>query len=148
MDANEYALKVHASGEESGRAVEPRGNGWARGSGQSRACWSRSSWPSRPDQPEPERSRSQASSHCQQKTKAAAKEKIIEVTPEPIAPPHPSPPQIEEQVFSLAAEPEPVAPTEPEPATAAPAPVIDVPVEMRGEDIFMQQGDRVTASAA
>ncbi len=45
-----------------------------------------------------------------------------------------------EEVFSLAAEPEPVVPTEP---AAAPAPpVIDVPVEMRGEDIFLQQGNR------
>jgi len=69
-------------------------------------------------------------------TKAATKEKIIEATPEP------APAATEEQVFSLAAEPEPVAPTEPEPATAAPAPTIDVPVEMRGEDIFLQQGDR------
>ena len=69
-------------------------------------------------------------------TEAATKEKIIEATPEP------SPAAIEEQVFSLAAEVEPVAPTEPEPATAAPAPTIDVPVEMRGEDIFLQQGER------
>jgi hypothetical protein len=39
-----------------------------------------------------------------------------------------------EEVFSLAAEPES--------ATAAPAPSIDVAVEMRGEDIFIQQGER------
>jgi hypothetical protein len=47
-----------------------------------------------------------------------------------------------EEVFSLAAALEPVAPTGPEPSTAAPAPSIDVPVEIRGEDIFIQQGDR------
>jgi hypothetical protein len=73
--------------------------------------------------------------------KAAAKEEIIAATPEP-APAASIPAEIEEQVFSLAAEPEPVAPTEPEPGTAAPAPTIDVPVEIRGEDIFIQQGER------
>jgi DNA primase len=62
--------------------------------------------------------------------KAAAKEKKIEDdVPEPIAESMPT-----EEVFSLVAEPEP--------ATAAPAPTIDVPVEIRGEDIFIQQGDR------
>jgi DNA primase catalytic core len=90
-------------------------------------------------------------------TKAAAKEEIIAAEPvdteidteiefATVAPveitPELSPAKIEEQVFSLAAEPEPVAPTAPEPATAAPAPTIDVPVEMRGEDIFLQQGER------
>jgi hypothetical protein len=71
---------------------------------------------------------------------AATKEIIIEVTPEPA--PAASPVAIEEQVFPLAAEPEPVAPMQPEPATAAPAPVIDVPVEKRGDDIFLMQGER------
>jgi DNA primase catalytic core len=73
-------------------------------------------------------------------TKAAAKETIIEVTPEPA--PAASPVAIENHVLPLAAEPEPIAPTEPEPATAAPAPVIDVPVEKRGDDIFLMQGER------
>ena len=59
--------------------------------------------------------------------------------PDPIAEIMPTPAAPTEEVFSLAAEAEPVAPTEP---AAAPAPVIDVPVEMRGEDIFIQQGDR------
>ena len=44
-----------------------------------------------------------------------------------------------EDVLLLAAEPEPVALEEP---TAAPAPTIDVPVEMRGDDIFLTQGER------
>jgi len=44
-----------------------------------------------------------------------------------------------ENVPLLAAEPEPVAPQEP---AAVPAPTIDVPVEMRGDDIFLTQGDR------
>jgi hypothetical protein len=67
----------------------------------------------------------------------ASKEEIIEVTPEPS--PAASPVAIEEQVFPLAAEPEPDALQEP---TAAPAPVIDVPVEKRGDDIFLMQGER------
>jgi DNA primase catalytic core len=67
---------------------------------------------------------------------AAAKEEIIEVTPEP------SPVALENHVLPLAAAPEPVVPTEPEPAPAAPAPTIDVPVEKRGDDIFLMQGER------
>jgi DNA primase catalytic core len=78
-------------------------------------------------------------------TKAAAKEKNIAATSEP-APAASIPAEIEEQVFPLAAEPEPVpepvAPAVPESATAAPAPTIDVAVEIRGEDIFLQQGER------
>jgi DNA primase catalytic core len=62
--------------------------------------------------------------------KAAAKEKKIEDdAPEPIAESMPT-----TEIFSLVAEPEP--------ATAAPAPSIDVAVEIRGEDIFIQQGER------
>src|SRR5579875_2289601 len=59
----------------------------------------------------------------------------IEEEPAPAA----SPAEIENDVPLLAADPEPVAPQEPE---AAPAPTIDVPVEMRGDDIFLTQGDR------
>ena len=77
----------------------------------------------------------------------AAKEIIIEVTPEPeLSPAASIPIEIEDHVPSLAAEPyplpEPVAPAEPEPTMAAPAPTIDVPVEKRGEDIFLMQGER------
>ena len=86
---------------------------------------------------------------------AAAKEEIIEeesilaeieaeiaaaaIEEEPEPSPAASPAEITEHVLPLAAEPEPVAPQEP---AAAPAPVIDVPVEMRGDDIFLMQGDR------
>jgi len=81
------------------------------------------------------------------KAKTAAKEKKIEdelPEPDPIAATMPTTaaPAVAaptEEVFSLAAEAEPVALTEP---VAAPAPTIDVPVEMRGEDIFLQQGNR------
>jgi len=72
----------------------------------------------------------------------AAKETIVEVTPEPeLSPAASIPTEIEDHVPSLAAEPEPVVPMQPEP-TAAPAPTIDVPVEKRGEDIFLMQGER------
>jgi DNA primase catalytic core len=70
--------------------------------------------------------------------------------PEPEAQPEPLPePTATEVVPSLAASPlpipesplhtEPVVPQEP---AAAPAHTIDVPVEMRGEDIFIEQGER------
>jgi len=73
---------------------------------------------------------------------AATKETIIEVTPEPeLSPAASIPIETEDHVPSLAAESEPVAPVQPEP-TAAPAPTIDVPVEKRGEDIFLMQGER------
>ena len=61
----------------------------------------------------------------------------VEEEPEPV--PAASPADISNHVLPLAAEPEPVAPQE---LTAAPAPTIDMPVEMRGEDIFLMQGDR------
>ena len=59
----------------------------------------------------------------------------IEEEPAPAA----SPAEIENDVPLLAADPEPVAAQKPE---AAPSPTIDVPVEMRGDDIFLTQGDR------
>jgi DNA primase catalytic core len=61
----------------------------------------------------------------------------IEEEPEPIATPATLPPEIPDPVFSLAALPEPVAPrTAVENHPAAPV------VEVRGGDIFVQQGDR------
>ena len=54
--------------------------------------------------------------------------------------------EVPHHVPLLAATPEPVAPMPTVEAVAvsspAPAPTIDVPVEMRGEDIFLMQGDR------
>ena len=68
----------------------------------------------------------------------------IEDEPEPS--PAASPADIPNHVLPLAAKPEPVVPMPPVEAVAvsspAPAPTIDVPVEMRGEDIFLMQGDR------
>jgi DNA primase catalytic core len=73
----------------------------------------------------------------------AAKEEIIEETSE--SEPSPAaliPATTEESVFSLAADAEPDEPMQPEPNPAQPAPTIDVPVEVRGEDIFVVQGER------
>jgi DNA primase catalytic core len=118
IDANEYALKVTPAAKSLGVLLN-------------RAAWLGKGQRAAAPEPEIEPLLGQA--------KAAAKEKNIEDdAPEPT----PTTDAPTEEVFSLAAEPEPVAPTEPEPATAAPAPSIDVPVEIRGEDIFIQQGDR------
>jgi DNA primase len=68
---------------------------------------------------------------------AAAAAEPIEEEPEPA--PAASPVEVPHHVLPLAAKPEPVAAMEP---AAAPAPAIDVPVEIRGEDIFLTQGDR------
>jgi DNA primase catalytic core len=68
----------------------------------------------------------------------------IEEEPEPA--PAASPATVPNHVPLLAAKPEPVAAIQPVEAVAvsspAPAPAIDVPVEIRGEDIFLTQGDR------
>jgi DNA primase catalytic core len=77
----------------------------------------------------------------------AAKEKIIEETPEPGPQPECAVVADEcheesQRAFSLVADPEPDEPMPPEPGPAMPTPTIDVPVETRGEDIFLQQGDR------
>jgi len=127
MDANAYALKVTPAAKSLGVLIN-------------RAAWLGKGQRAAAPEPEIEPLPGQA--------KAAAKEKKIEEdVPEPIAATRPATdaPAVgapTEEVFSLAAALEPVAPTAPEPATAAPAPTIDVPVEIRGEDIFIQQGDR------
>ena len=138
MDANAYALKVQPAAKSLGVMLNKAE--WL-GKGQRPA--QRVAVPE--IEPEPGAAAEPSIEPLPAETKAAAKEKIIEATPEP-APAASIPAAIEEQVFSLAAEPEPVpepvAPTAPESSPAAPAPVIDVPVEKRGEDIFLQQGDR------
>jgi DNA primase catalytic core len=132
MDANAYALKVQPAAKSLGVMLNK-----AEWLGKGARPEPRALEPIIEAEPEPE----PEIEPLPAETKAATKEKIIEATPEP-APAASIPAEIEEQVFSLAAETEPVAPTEPEPAPAAPAPTIDVPVEMRGEDIFLQQGER------
>jgi DNA primase catalytic core len=138
MDANAYALKVQPAAKSLGVMLNK-----AEWLGKGQRPEPRALEPIIEAEPEPgmEPEPESGNEPLPAETKAATKEKIIEVTPEP-APAASIPAAIEEQVFSLAAEPEPVAPTEPEPGPAAPAPTIDVPVEMRGEDIFLQQGER------
>jgi DNA primase catalytic core len=140
MDANAYALKVQPAAKSLGVMLNK-----AEWLGKGQRPEPRALEPIIEAEPEPGAEPEPSIEPLPAETKAAAKEKIIEVTPEP-APAASIPAEIEEQVFSLAAKPEPVpepvAPVEPEPGPAAPAPTIDVPVEMRGEDIFLQQGER------
>ena len=138
MDANAYALKVQPASRSLGVLLN------------------KSEWLGKGQRPEPRtlepvivaelEIEPEPGAAVEPAEEQAAKETIIEVTPEPeLSPAASIPIEIEEQVPSLAAEPypvpEPVAPAEPEP-TAAPAPTIDVPVEKRGEDIFLMQGER------
>jgi len=136
MDANAYALKVQPATKSLGVMLNK-----AEWLGKGQRPEPRALEPIIEAEPEPGAEPEPSIEPLPAETEAAAKEKIIEVTPEP-APAASIPAEIEEQVFSLAATPEPVAPIEPEPGPAAPAPTIDVPVEMRGEDIFLQQGER------
>jgi len=142
MDANAYALKVQPAAKSLGVMLNK-----AEWLGKGQRPEPRALEPiieAEPEpgmEPEPGAEPEPSIEPLPAETKAAAKEKIIEVTPEP-APAASIPAAIEKQVFPLAASPEPVAPVEPEPGPAAPAPTIDVPVEMRGEDIFLQQGER------
>ena len=136
MDANEYALKVTPAAKSLGVLLNK-----AEWLGKGQRPESRVLEPVIVAEPSDRAGASRAepaSSHCQQRYEAAAKEEIIEVTPEPA--PAAAPAEIENHVLPLAAEPEPVAPRRSQ--TAAPAPVIDVPVEKRGDDIFLMQGER------
>jgi DNA primase catalytic core len=133
MDANAYALKVTPAAKSLGVLINRAA--WLGKAGVPTDRSSSVGWKGqRAAAPEPEIELLPA------EAKAAAKEKKVEDdVPEPIAATMPATdaPAVGapmEEVFSLAAEPEP--------ATAAPAPTIDVPVEIRGEDIFIQQGDR------
>ena len=146
MDANAYALKVQPAKKSLGVMLN-KAEWLGKGQRAKEETGPRVLEPVIEAEPEP------SIEPLPAETKAAAKEKIIEeesieseIEFAAVAPieetPEPAPAAIEKQVFSLAAKPEPVATTEPEPATEAPAPVIEVPVEIRGEDIFLQQGDR------
>jgi DNA primase catalytic core len=149
MDANEYALKVQPAAKSLGVLLN------------------KAEWLGKGKRPEPRvvelGIEPEPEPMIEPEPEQAAKEELIEeesilaqieaeaeieaeataVEEEPEPSPAASPAEIEEQVFSLAAEPEPVAPpvASQEPV-AAPAPTIDVPVERRGEDLFLTQGDR------
>ena len=155
MDANAYALKVQPAKKSLGVLLN-KAEWLGKGQRTKEETGPRVLEPEPDAMPEP--GAEPSIELLPAETKAATKEKIIEEesieseiefavvapieeTPEP-APAASIPAAIEEQVFSLAATPEPVAPIEPEPGPAAPAPTIDVPVEIRGDDIFLQQGER------
>lgn len=144
MDANAYALKVQPAAKSLGVLLNKAE--WL-GKGQRPAPHTLE--PVIEAAPEPSVEPAPSIEPLPAETKAAAKEEIIaaepveteieaEIESATVAPvevaPEPAPAAIEEQVLPLAAESEPVP--------AAPAPTIDVPVEMRGEDIFLQQGER------
>ena len=137
MDANEYALKV-----------QPAAKSLA-------VLLNKAAWLGKGQRPEPRSIEPMMEPVIEPEPEQAAKEQIIEeesilaeigaeieaesqveAAEEEL---EPAPAEIENHVLPLAAEPEPVAPQEP---TAAPAPTIDVPVEMRGEDIFLTLGTR------
>ena len=126
MDANAYALKVQPAAKSLGVLLN------------------KAEWLGKSQRPAP-RTLEPVIEPLPAETKAAAKEEIIaaepvevEIESGTVAPAEVAleaeSAAIEEEVLPLAAESEP--------ASAAPAPVIDVPVEMRGEDIFLQQGER------
>jgi DNA primase catalytic core len=135
MDANEYALKV-----------QPAAKSLA-------VLLNKAEWLGKGQRPEPRSIEPMMEAVIEPEIEQAAKEQIIEeesilaeiesqvaAAEEELEPaPAASPAEIENHVLLLAAEPEPVASQE---STAAPAPTIDVPVEMRGEDIFLTLGTR------
>jgi DNA primase catalytic core len=157
MDANEYSLKVQPAAKSFGvllNKAEWLGKGKrAMGDAKPRVI-------EMDIQPEPEPEPEPIIEPEPAVIEAAAKEETIEeesilaeidaqiesqveaaepIEEEPEPAPAASPIEIKKDVPLLAAMPEPVAAIEP---TAAPAPTIDVPVEIRGEDIFLTQGDR------
>jgi len=142
MDANEYSLKVQPAAKS--LAVLLNKAEWL---GKGKRPEPRSVEPLMErvmeSEPEPEPATKEELIDDEESILAEI-EAELEIAAEPIEDesepaPAASPADIPNHVLPLAAEPEPIAAIEP---TAAPAPVIDVPVEMRGEDIFLMQGDR------
>ena len=143
MDANEYSLKVQPAAKSLGVLLNK-----AEWLGKGKRPEPRSMEPMTEPviQPEPEPEPATKEQIIEEESImaeiAAQAESQVEAVADPIEEesepaPAASPAEIENHVLPLAADPEPVAPMEP-----APAPTIDVPVEMRGEDIFLMQGDR------
>jgi DNA primase catalytic core len=145
MDANEYARKVQPAAKSLGVLLNK-----AEWLGKGQRPEPRSIEPiliepePRPEptiEPEPEEIEAAAKEQITEEESIPA-EVEAEIEPAPIEEepaPAASPANNIDDVLLLAAEPEPVAPQEP---AAAPAPTIDMPVEMRGDDIFLAQGDR------
>jgi len=143
MDANEYALKVQPAAKS--LAVLLNKAEWL-GKGQRPEPRSIEPMMEAEIEPEiePEPEPATKEQIIEEESILAEIESQVEAAADPIEEelepaPASSPAENENHVLPLAAEPEPVAPQEP---TAAPAPVIDVPVEMRGDDIFLTLGTR------
>jgi len=143
MDANEYALKVQPAAKS--LAVLLNKAEWL-GKGQRPEPRSIELMMEAEIEPEiePEPEPATKEQIIEEESILAEIESQVEAAADPIEEelepaPASSPAETENHVLPLAAEPEPVAPQEP---TAAPAPVIDVPVEMRGDDIFLTLGTR------
>ena len=141
MDANEYSLKVQPAAKS--LAVLLNKAEWL---GKGKRPEPRSVEPlmERVMESEPEPEPATKEQIIEEESILAEIESQVEAAADPIEEelepaPASSPAENENHVLPLAAEPEPVAPQEP---TAAPAPVIDVPVEMRGDDIFLTLGTR------
>ena len=166
MDANEYACKVQPAAKSLGVLLNK--TEWL-GKGQRPAQRSIEPSATEPSMTEPGVIESIIEPRIEPKPEPAAKEQMIEEESilteigaeieadsqveadsdpiedelEPAS--EVSPSDIPNPVLPLAAEPEPVASTEPARAEGEPTPgrpVLDVPVEMRGEDIFLMQGNR------
>jgi DNA primase catalytic core len=116
MDANEYALKVQPAAKALGMLLN------------------KAAWLGEGQRPvvtviEPV---SEESPAIEEKTESAAKEKISEPIETTVR---------EENALPLAAEVAEVSPSAPLPSAVVPT--IDVPTEIKGEDIFITQGDRL-----
>jgi len=143
MDANEYALKVQPAAKSLGVLLN-KAEWLGKGKRPEPRVVELDIEPDPMIEPEPEQAAKEELIEEESILAEIEAESQVEAAADPSEDePEPSPAEIEEQVFSLAAEPEPVAPpvASQEPA-AAPAPTIDVPVERRGEDLFLTQGDR------
>jgi len=142
MDANEYSLKVTPAAKS--LAVLLNRAEWL---GKGKRPEPRSIEPimepviEPASEPEPEPAAKERIIEEEQSIMAEIEAEIasqVEAAADP-AEAEPEPANLSNPVLPLAAEPEPVAPQEP---TAAPAHTIDVPVERRGDDIFLTLGTR------
>lgn len=142
MDANEYSLKVQPAAKS--MAVLLNKAEWL---GKGRRPQTRSLEPmAEPEiESQPEAVKAATKEEISEEESILAEiESQVEATADPVEEdpepsPAASPADIPNQVLPLVAEPKPVAPQE---LTAAPAPTIDVPVERRGDDIFLTLGTR------
>jgi hypothetical protein len=148
MDANEYTLKVQPAAKSLGVLLN-KAEWLGKGAKPERTVSVPVIVPEPVVEPEPTIEPEPAVIETAAKEEIIEEESILaeidtqpideEPEPVPAASSAEVPAEIADHVLPLVAKPEPVAAMEP---AAAPAPMIDIPVEMRGEDIFLMQGDR------